>query len=65
MIEANSSGHFKAMMTDLKQRTEKQGLKIHPDKTNILTNPKSNRAREVAIEGIWGKRSLSKIRKYM
>ena len=40
------------MMCDFKRSTEKVGLKIHPEKTKILSNQSSNRRREVAINNI-------------
>ena len=45
------------MATSLKQlglqkSTEAQGLVIHSDETQILTNQKTNRTREVEIDGI-------------
>ena len=40
------------MMCDFKQSTERLGLKIHPDKTTILTNQSSNRRREMAMNNI-------------
>ena len=42
----------KKMMCDFKQSTERVGLKIHPDKTKILSNQSSNRKKEVAINSI-------------
>ena len=41
----------KMMMGDFKQSTERERLKIHPDKTKILSNHSSNR-RKVAISNI-------------
>ena len=40
------------MMTDFKRSTEAQRLAIHPDKTKILTNQKSDRLKETEIDGI-------------
>ena len=39
-------------MCDFKQSTERVGLKIHWEKTNILSNQNSNRRREVTINNI-------------
>ena len=40
------------MMTDFKRSTEKMGLKIHPDKTKIFLNQKSNKQKEVEVNNI-------------
>ena len=39
-------------IADFKNNTEAQGLENHPDKTQILTSPKTNRTREVEIDGM-------------
>ena len=49
---ANSLKQLKGMMSDFEQSTEAQGLQIHPDKTTILTNQKSNRLKEIEIDGM-------------
>ena len=40
------------MMTDFKRSTEKVELKIHSDRTKILSNQRSNRQTEVKIDDI-------------
>ena len=40
------------MMTDIKRSTEKVGLKIHSDKTKILSNQRSNRQTDAKIDDI-------------
>ena len=37
------------MMCDFKQSTESVGLKIHPNKTKILSNQSTNKRKEVEI----------------
>ena len=39
-------------MCDFKKSTENEGLKIHPEKTKILSNQGSNRRKEVTIDNI-------------
>ena len=39
-------------MTDFKKSTDAQGLEIHPGKTKILTTQKSNRLKEIGIDGV-------------
>ena len=36
----------------LKKSTEAQGLEIHPDRTDTLTNHKSNKLKEIEIDGM-------------
>ena len=52
LMMANSFKHLKRMMTDFKKSTEAQWLDIHPTKTKILTNHKSNRLKEIEIDGM-------------
>ena len=40
------------MMCDFKRSTVRVGLKIHPNKTNILSNQGSNKRREVSVNNI-------------
>ena len=40
------------MMCDFKKNTENVGLKIHPDKTKILSNQSANKRKEVEISNI-------------
>ena len=40
------------MMCDYKQSTESVGLKIHPDKTKILSNQKTNKRKEAELNNI-------------
>ena len=40
------------MMRDFKRSTEKVGLKIHPDKTTLLSNQGSNERTDVTIDNI-------------
>ena len=40
------------MMTDFKRSTEKQGWRIHFDKTKILTNQKSVKEKEIEFDKI-------------
>ena len=40
------------VLCDFKRSTEKVGLKIHPEKTKILSNQSSNKRKEVAISNI-------------
>ena len=57
------------MMCDFKQTTQHVGLKIHPDKTKILSNRSTNRRKEVKILFAWesskypGQKMRSSIRK--
>ena len=46
---ANSLKQLKRMIADLKN-TEAQGLEIHPSKTKILTNQKTNKLRDIEID---------------
>ena len=39
-------------MCDFKKNTENVGLKIHPDKTKILSNQSTNKRKEVEISNI-------------
>ena len=43
LLIAASLDHLKRMMTDFKRSTEKVGLKIHKNRTKILSNQRSNR----------------------
>ena len=43
LLFSTSLVQLQKMMCDFKQSTERVGLKIHPDKTNILSNQSSNR----------------------
>ena len=52
LLMANSLKQLKRMMTDFTRSTEAQGLEIHSEKTKILTNQKSNRLKEIEIDGI-------------
>ena len=47
-----SLDQLKIMMGDFRRSTEKVGLKIHPVKTKILTNQRSNRQSEATIDDI-------------
>ena len=38
------------MIEDFTESTEAQGLEIHPDKTKILTNQKTDKLREIDID---------------
>ena len=40
------------MLCEFKRSTENVGLKIHPEKTNILSNQCSNKRKEVTISNI-------------
>ena len=46
-------------MEDLKRSTERVGLNIHPDKTNILSNQRSNRQSGATIEIIKVERDIT------
>ena len=52
LMMAASLKQLKKMIADLKITTEAQGLEIHPEKIQILTNQETNRTREVEIEGM-------------
>ena len=52
LMMATSLEQFKRMMTDFKKSTEARGLQIYPDKTKVLTDQKSNRLKEIEIDGI-------------
>ena len=51
-IFSTSLEQLKRMMSDSKKITESVGLKIHPGKTNILSNQGSNKRREVSIDNM-------------
>ena len=52
LLFSTSQVQLQKMMCDFKQSTERVGLKIHPDKTKILSNQSSNRRKEVAINNM-------------
>ena len=52
LLFSTSLEQLERMMCEFKQCTEKVGLKIHPEKTKILNNQRSNRRRKVAINNI-------------
>ena len=52
LLFSTSLVQLQKMMCDIKQSTERVGLKIHPDKTKILSNQCSNRRKEVEIHNI-------------
>ena len=49
---STSLEQLQRVMCDFKRSTEKVGLKIHSEKTKILTNQNANRRREVAINNV-------------
>ena len=49
---STSLEQLRSVMCDFKKSTESVGLKIHPDKTKILSNQGSNRREEVTIDNI-------------
>ena len=50
LMFSTSLGQLQKMMCDFKQ----VGLKIHPDKTKILSNQISNRRKDVTIKNVVG-----------
>ena len=52
LLFSTSQVQLQKMMCDIKQSTERVGLKIHPDKTKILSNQSSNRRKEMEINNI-------------
>ena len=52
LLFSTSQVPLQKMMCDFKQSTERVGLKIHPDKTKILSNQSSNRRKEMEINNI-------------
>ena len=52
LLFSTSPEQLQKMLCDFKQSTERVGLKIHLEKTNILNNQSSNRRREVTINNI-------------
>ena len=51
LLFSTSQVQFQKMMCDFK-KTENVGLKIHPDKTKILTNQSTYKRKEVEISNI-------------
>ena len=49
LLFSTSLKQLRKMMCDLKQSAERVGLKIHPDKRNILSKQSSNKSKEVDI----------------
>ena len=49
---STSLDQLKLMMGDFRRSTESVWLKIHPDKTKILSNQRSNRQSEATIDDI-------------
>ena len=49
LLFATSLEQLQTMMCDFKQSTVRVGLKIHPDRTEILSNQSSNSRKEVEI----------------
>ena len=47
LLFSTSLEQLQRMMCDFKRSTEKVGLKIHPEKTKILSNQNSNKRREI------------------
>ena len=47
-----SLDQLQRMLCDFKRSTEKVGLKIHPEKTKVLSNPSSSKKKEVTISDI-------------
>ena len=52
LLFSTSEVQLQKMMCDFKQSTERVRLKIHPDKTKILSNQSSNRRKEMEINNI-------------
>ena len=52
LLFATSMDPLQKMMNEFKQSKEKVGLKIHPEKTKILSNQSSNTRREMVIDNI-------------
>ena len=50
MLLASSLSQLKKMMTDFKRSTDKQGFKIHLDKTKLHTNQGSNKQRDIETD---------------
>ena len=51
LLVASSMEQLQKMMNEFKQSTEKVGLKVHPEKTKILSNQTSSR-REMVFDNI-------------
>ena len=49
LLFSTSLVQLQKMMCDFKKSTENVGLKIHPDKTKILSNQSTNKRKEVEI----------------
>ena len=52
LLFSTSPEQLQKMLCDFKHSTERVGLKIHLEKTNILGNQRSNRRRKVTINNI-------------
>ena len=52
LLFSTSMVQFQKLMCDFKQSTESVGLKIHPDKTKILSNQSTNKRKEVEINNM-------------
>ena len=50
LLFSTSLVQLQKMMCDFKQSTESVGLKIHPDKTKILSNQSTNKRNEVEVQ---------------
>ena len=57
-----SKEQLQKILCEFKRSTEKVGLRIHPEKTKILSNQSSNIRKEIEIDGT--SRNTRKIRKY-
>ena len=49
---ASSKEQLQKMLCEVKQSTEKVGVRIHPGKTQILSNQSSNIRKEIEIDDI-------------
>ena len=52
LMMANFLKQLKRMMSDFKTSTEAQGLEMHADRKTVLSNQKSNRLKEIEIDGM-------------
>ena len=65
LLFSTSLEHLQKMMCDFKQSTESVGLKMHLDKTKILSNQKTNKRKEAEINNKVQTLPLWKSTKYL
>ena len=54
LLFASSKGQLQNMLCEFKKSTEKVGLRIHPEKTKILSNQSSDTRKEIDVDNIRG-----------